>query len=128
MWMEGGLGAEPDHASPLPALDYATGTRPERSSYRWWICALLFFATTINYVDRSVLNVIAPDLQKKIGWTDSQYGDINAAFTLAYALGFLVVGWFIDRVGVRIGYAASLIFWSLAAAAHAMARTPLGFG
>lgn len=96
--------------------------------FRWVICALLFLATTINYIDRSVLNVVAPNLQKATGWTDSQYGDINAAFNLAYALGFLVVGWFIDRVGVRLGYAAALVFWSLAAAGHALAGSALGFG
>jgi len=102
--------------------------RPARSHFRWVICALLFFATTINYVDRSVLNVIAPDLQKMIGWTDTQYGNINAAFTLAYALGFLVVGWFIDRVGVKLGYAVSLAIWSLAAVGHALANSAFGFG
>src|SRR5438552_2892043 len=127
MWIEAGLAAEPDRAPALPALDYATGTRPERSNYRWWICALLFFATTINYVDRSVLNVVAPDLQKKIGWTDTQYGDINAAFTMAYAIGFLLVGWFIDRVGVKIGYATSLVIWSVAAAGHSLAHSAGGF-
>ena len=56
--------------------------------YRWVICGLLFAATTINYLDRSVLNVIAPDLQKQLGWTDTQYGDINAMFPMAYAIGF----------------------------------------
>jgi len=96
--------------------------------YRWVICALLFFATTINYLDRAVLNVIAPDLQKRIGWTDTQYGDMNAMFTTAYAIGFLIIGWFVDRVGVRIGYAVSLIFWSLAAAGHALAGSARGFG
>lgn len=95
---------------------------------RWVICALLFFATTINYLDRSVLNVLAPELQKIVGWSDTQYGDINAAFTLAYALGFLVVGWFVDKVGVRIGFACSLVFWSLAAAGHALAGSVFGFG
>jgi ACS family hexuronate transporter-like MFS transporter len=96
--------------------------------YRWVICALLFFATTINYVDRGVLGVLAPDLEKAIGWTDTQYGDINAAFSFAYALGFIVLGRFIDRVGTRLGYAAALIVWSLAAAGHALARSALGFG
>jgi ACS family hexuronate transporter-like MFS transporter len=96
--------------------------------YRWTICGLLFAATTINYIDRAVLGVLEPELKKVIQWTDTQYGDINAAFSFAYALGFLLVGRFIDRVGVRLGYAASLVFWSLAAAAHALAATPLGFG
>src|SRR4051794_9658791 len=96
-------------------------------SYRWVVCALLFFATTVNYVDRGALAVLAPTLENEIGWTDTQYGDINAAFQCAYALGFVLVGLWIDRVGVRVGYAVSLLVWSLAAAGHALARTPLGF-
>lgn len=103
--------------------------RPTAAGYfRWVICALLFFATTINYVDRGILGVLAPDLQRELGWTDTQYGDINAAFSLAYAVGFVLVGRFIDRVGTRIGYAAALVGWSLAAAGHALARTAFGFG
>jgi ACS family hexuronate transporter-like MFS transporter len=97
-------------------------------SYRWLICALLFFATTINYVDRAVLGVLAPTLRAELHWTDQQYGEINAAFTLAYAIGFLFAGWFIDRVGTRIGYTVYLVIWSLAAAAHALARSAFGFG
>jgi ACS family hexuronate transporter-like MFS transporter len=104
----------------------ASTERP--SHFRWVICGLLFFATTVNYVDRGVLGVLAPDLQKIIGWTDTQFGDINAAFTLAYALGFILMGRLIDRVGTRIGYALALVVWSLAAAGHALARTPFGFG
>jgi len=98
------------------------------SRYRWVICALLFFATTINYIDRAVLGVLAPLLRDEIGWSDQDYGRISAAFTLAYALGFLVAGWFIDRVGTRIGYSAYLALWSLAAAAHALAKGVFGFG
>lgn len=96
--------------------------------FRWVICGLLFLATVINYLDRSVLGVLAGTLQKEIGWTDTQYGDINAAFQLAYALGFVVLGWLVDRMGTRVGYAVSLIFWSVAAAAHALARNAFGFG
>jgi ACS family hexuronate transporter-like MFS transporter len=95
---------------------------------RWGICALLFFATTINYVDRSVLGILAPTLRSEIGWTDGDYGRISAAFTLAYAIGFLFAGPLIDRVGTRVGYALYLIVWSMAAAAHALVATPLGFG
>jgi ACS family hexuronate transporter-like MFS transporter len=98
------------------------------SRYRWVICALLFFATTINYIDRAVLGVLAPTLRTEIGWTDQEYGGISAAFTLAYALGFLIAGWFIDRFGTRIGYSVYLIVWSLAAAGHALARSVTGFG
>jgi len=94
---------------------------------RWLICALLFFATTINYVDRAVLGVLAPNLRETIGWSDSEYGDINAAFTLAYAIGFLFAGWIIDKIGTRWGYAVFLIIWSLAAAGHAFARSAWEF-
>src|SRR5207247_9037286 len=102
-------------------------TRASAGYFRWVVCALLFFATTVNYIDRNVLGVLAPELQKQIGWSKEQYGDINATFSFAYAIGFLVVGRFIDRVGVRVGYAVSLVVWSLVAAAHALARTPAHF-
>jgi ACS family hexuronate transporter-like MFS transporter len=95
--------------------------------YRWVICALLFFATTINYVDRSVFGVLEPTLRDSIGWSATEFGDINAYFNLAYAIGFLFAGWMIDKLGTRIGYAVSLIVWSLAAAAHAFASTGAGF-
>ena len=97
-------------------------------NYRWTICALLFFATTINYVDRAVLGVLAPTLRTEIGWTDQEYGYISGAFTLAYAIGFIFAGWFIDRVGTRLGYTVYLTIWSFAAAAHALARSVFGFG
>jgi len=92
-------------------------------NFRWVICALLFFATTINYVDRAVFGVLEPTLKDAVGWTATQFGDINAQFNLAYAIGFLFAGWLIDKLGVRFGYTISLIVWSLAAAAHAFART-----
>lgn len=95
--------------------------------FRWIICALLFFATTINYIDRTVLGVLEPTLQEKIGWTATQYGDINSAFNLAYAIGFLFAGWMMDKIGTRWGYSISLIVWSIAAAAHAFANSVAGF-
>lgn len=101
---------------------------PQRASrMRWVICALLFFATTINYIDRSVFSVLGDTLKKEFGWSATKFGDINAAFTLAYAIGFLFIGWFIDRVGTRWGYAICLIVWSIAAAAHALAHGTLTF-
>jgi ACS family hexuronate transporter-like MFS transporter len=96
--------------------------------YRWVICALLFFATTINYMDRAVLGILAPTLQKTIGWNEVQYGYIVMAFMTAYALGIVFVGRFIDRVGTRNGYAASVGLWSLSAMTHALVTSALGFG
>jgi len=112
---------------PVSTLDYTTpGSRPTR--FRWVICALLFFATTVNYVDRSVLAVLAPTLQQKIGWSDTNYGDINAAFTAAYAIGLLFAGWLIDAIGTRVGYALFLVLWSIASICHAFVKTAFGFG
>jgi ACS family hexuronate transporter-like MFS transporter len=102
-------------------------SRPAGGNYRWVICALLFFATTINYVDRSVFGVLEPELKKEIGWTATEFGDINANFNLAYAIGFLFAGWMIDKIGVRWGYAISLTVWSIAAVAHAFARNSRAF-
>ncbi len=95
--------------------------------YRWIICALLFFATTINYVDRSVFGVLEPELNKIIGWSATEFGVVNASFNLAYAIGFLFAGWMMDRLGTRLGYAISLTIWSFAAAAHAFAGSVWGF-
>lgn len=116
--------AKPQTADPQSAASL----KIKIGHYRWVICALLFFATTINYVDRAVLGVLAPTLRAEIGWTDQHYGFISGAFTLAYAIGFLFAGWFIDRIGTRIGYTIYLAVWSIAAAAHALARSALGFG
>jgi len=113
---------EPAGLPPAPA-------RPHRAGHvRWIVCGLLFLATTVNYIDRQVLGILAPDLQKSIGWSEVEYGYIVTAFQGAYAIGLLVVGRVLDVVGTRHGYALALVFWSLAAMAHALARTPLGFG
>jgi len=95
---------------------------------RWSICALLFFATTINYIDRQVLGILSKDLQASLHWSEIDYGNIVAAFNAAYALGLLVVGRLIDRFGTKIGYATALIIWSMAAMSHALARSAFGFG
>ena len=95
--------------------------------YRWTICALLFFATTINYIDRAVFGILAPTLQTEIGWTETQYGDIVSWFSLTYGFGFLFMGRLLDKIGVRKGFAASIIAWSIAEMSFALARTPRGF-
>jgi ACS family hexuronate transporter-like MFS transporter len=113
----------------LYASDIPQNVAVARVGYiRWIICALLFFATTINYVDRQVLGILAPDLQKSIGWSEADYGFIVTAFQLAYAIGLLVVGRSIDRLGTRNGYSISVIIWSVAAVAHSLAQNAVGFG
>ncbi len=101
---------------------------PRGGNYRWTVCALLFFATTINYIDRQVLGILAPTLQQEIGWSEIEYGYIVTAFQAAYAIGLLLVGRLMDLVGTKIGYSLSMILWSVAAMAHALARTAFGFG
>ena len=105
-----------------------TLARPLRSHFRWNVCALLFFATTINYVDRQVLSILAKTLETKIGWDSIQYGYITAAFQAAYAIGLLMAGRLMDRLGTRKGYALAVIVWSLAAMAHAAAVSAFTFG
>ncbi|MDQ6871047.1 MAG: MFS transporter [Gemmatimonadota bacterium] len=97
------------------------------ASYRWTICALLFVATTINYVDRQVLGILAPTLQRELHWTEADYGDIVSWFSFAYAFGFLAAGRVIDWIGVRRGLATAVVAWSIAAIGHAFARTAAGF-
>jgi len=98
-----------------------------RFGYRWTILALLFVATTINYVDRQVLGILAPTLQRELGWSETDYGDIVSWFSLAYAVGFLIVGRLIDRVGIKRGLGVAVVAWSVAAMGHALARTSVGF-
>jgi ACS family hexuronate transporter-like MFS transporter len=89
--------------------------------YRWTICALLLLASTINYVDRQVIGILKPTLQTQFGWSEMDYADIVFAFQLAYAIGFLFAGSLMDRIGVKKGFAAALVIWSIAAIAHAKA-------
>jgi ACS family hexuronate transporter-like MFS transporter len=95
---------------------------------RWTICALLFLAATINYIDRQVLGILAPDLQKEIGWTELDYGRIVIAFQIAYAVMMLAWGRILDKVGTKIGFAVAVIWWSLAAMGTALARSAVTFG
>lgn len=93
--------------------------------YRWTICALLFFATTINYLDRQVLSLLKPTLEDQFGWTNSQYADIASAFQFTYAISMLFAGRLIDRLGTRKGFSWAIVIWSLGAAIHALA-VPMG--
>ena len=96
--------------------------------YRWTICTLVFFATTVNYLDRQVIGILAPILKEDLGIGEAAYGDIVSAFQLAYAIGMLLAGRIIDKLGTKIGYAVAFIGWSLAAMAHALAKGAFGFG
>jgi ACS family hexuronate transporter-like MFS transporter len=95
--------------------------------YRWIICALLFFATTINYMDRQILSLIKGILDDQLHWTNEQFGYVNSAFQGAYGIGLLAFGWFIDRYGTRIGYAVSIGAWSVAALCHTLVFSVGGF-
>lgn len=121
--------AAAEHSAPsLPSPIAPEAMSSRIGHYRWVICGLLFFATTINYVDRQVLGILSKDLQQALGWNELQYGNIVAAFNAAYALGLLGAGRLMDRFGTRIGYSLALTIWSLAAMAHALARSAFGFG
>jgi ACS family hexuronate transporter-like MFS transporter len=120
------------HASP-PSQSAPHGYQPSPASaakigkYRWTICALLLFATTINYLDRQVTSVLAPTLQAEFHWSETQYANITSWWTAAYAIGFLGVGRFIDKVGVRIGFAIAVLVWSIAGIAHGFVYSVFGF-
>lgn len=103
-------------------------TKTKIGHYRWRVVALLFFAATINYIDRQVLGMLKPVIADEIHITEADYGYIVSAFQAAYAIGLLFVGRMIDKMGTRISYALSIVVWSVAGCLHAVARGPLGFG
>jgi len=110
-------------ASSITDLKPRPPAAPPIGRYRWRIVALLFFATTINYVDRSVLGVLAPTLQYKVfHWSDQDYAAINIAFKSAYAIGLLFMGALIDRIGAKAGYTLSIAVWSFFGVMHAFVR------
>ncbi len=96
--------------------------------YRWVVVALLFFATSINYLDRQVIGLLKPVLEKQFSWTEIDYSHIVMAFSAAYALGLLLFGRLIDRVGTKLGYIISIVIWSVAAMLHALVKSTFGFG
>jgi ACS family hexuronate transporter-like MFS transporter len=97
------------------------------SHFRWVICSLLFFACLINYMDRQVLGLLKPDLSRLFGWTEKDYGRMAIAFQAAYAIGQVLFGPLIAWVGTKRAYAGSVLFWSLAAMSHSLARSVFGF-
>lgn len=97
------------------------------TNYRWTMCALVFFATTVNYLDRSVISLLKSTLTNELNWTDADYADIEIAFKLTYAFGMVFAGRVIDKLGSKMGYFLATLTWSLAALAHAFVNTTLGF-
>jgi MFS transporter, ACS family, hexuronate transporter len=98
-----------------------------RSRVRWVICGLLFFATTVNYMDRQVLGILKPLLERDLHWNEADYGWMVSAFQLAYAMMMPIAGRLLDRIGVRTGYALAALVWSLASMSHALCRTSWQF-
>lgn len=107
---------------PEPVTTSTTG------NYRWIIVFLLFTATTINYLDRQIIGLLKPLLEIEFNWTETDFARIVIAFTAAYAVGLLAMGWFVDKVGTKVGYAVSVVWWSVAGMLHALARSAFGFG
>jgi ACS family hexuronate transporter-like MFS transporter len=99
----------------------------KKTNFRWVIVALLFFATTINYFDRFLMGILAPLLETEIGWSELDYGYIISSFQFAYAIGTLLAGYVIDRLGTRWGFALAVSLWSIASMMHAAARSWIGF-
>lgn len=100
---------------------------PKNHNIRWFMLSLVFLATTINYLDRQVMGLLKPVLEKEFDWDEKDYSYIVMAFTTTYAIGYLAMGRFIDRVGTKIGYAVSLIVWSLASIGHGFVKSTVGF-
>ncbi|WP_460977242.1 MFS transporter [Spirosoma knui] len=98
-----------------------------RSNYRWAIVALLFFATTINYLDRQVISLLKPILEKEFSWSESDYANIVTVFTFFYGTSTLLAGYLIDKIGTKLGYIGAILVWSLAAMGHALAGGTFGF-
>lgn len=109
------------------AASTATELVRKTGRYRWKIVALLIVATTVNYIDRTMLGLLAPDLSKELGWNENDYGNIVTGFQAAYALGFLLMGWLIDRFGPKVGYAIAIGIWTVGHIAHGFASTVVSF-
>lgn len=114
--------------SQLASSDISSATAtPGMGKYRWTICALVFFATTVNYLDRAVISLLKPYLETEFKWNAGDYANIEIAFKVAYSFGMLGVGRIIDKLGTKIGYALSTFLWSLAAIGHAFVSSTFGF-
>lgn len=110
----------------IPTAQFSS-TTTKIGRYRWTICSLVFFATTVNYLDRQVISLLKPTLEKEFSWAESDYSNIVIAFQLTYALGMIGAGRIIDKIGSRLGYAITLTLWSIASILHAFATSAFSF-
>ncbi|HEY3458015.1 MAG TPA: MFS transporter [Bryobacteraceae bacterium] len=106
----------------------ATTRERTGSHFRWYVCGLLFYATTVNYVDRMVLGILKPTIAHDLGWTETDYSVLTSAFQIGYALMMPIAGRFIDWLGLRIGYPIAVLVWSISSMAHALAGNLWQFG
>src|ERR1700722_951951 len=118
----------PDANVPVALVEEELSPGARLGRVRWTICAMLFAATSINYMDRQVISILKPTLAHSIGMTELGYSHVVQAFQIAYALGLLAAGRFVDKVGTRIGYMVIMAVWSLSAMGHALASTVFEFG
>jgi MFS transporter, ACS family, hexuronate transporter len=102
--------------------------KDQPGNYRWVICSLIFFATTVNYLDRAVISLLKPNLTAEFKWNDGDYANVEIAFKIAYSLGLLFAGRLIDKLGTKMGYFFSTLLWSISAVCHAFASGTMGFG
>jgi ACS family hexuronate transporter-like MFS transporter len=118
-----------DGHGPIPSTSFIARIRQTASigKMRWGMLALVFFATTLNYVDRAALGILQPVLAKAMAWTAQDYANINFWFQVGYAVGYVIQGRLIDQVGVRRAFAGAVLLWSAAAASHGLVGTVLGF-
>jgi ACS family hexuronate transporter-like MFS transporter len=114
-------------STTVESLACSATAAARRTKFRWIICALLFLGTTVNYIDRQVIGLLKPILEKQFAWTETDYANIIFSFQLAYALGLLAIGGVLDRIGVRLGYSLAVVFWSVAAVVHGFMRSAAGF-
>src|SRR4051812_26163884 len=118
---EGEVGGDSPTVLPTAAANGHVG------KFRWTICALLFFAATVNYIDRQVIGILKPTLSSSFGWSELDYSWIVFSFQTAYAIGLLFVGKLMDKIGTKIGFAIAIVVWSVAAILHAWAPEIGGF-
>ncbi|MFL6675214.1 MAG: MFS transporter [Massilia sp.] len=116
----------PTAAAPASTAT-STASAGTIGGYRWTICALLFFATTVNYLDRQVLSLLAPELSREFGWSNTDYANITAAFQFVYAIAMLFAGRVVDKLGTKAAFTVAIVVWSIGAVMHALA-IPLGSG